>query len=403
MSRDELVVVGGGLAGLVAAVTAAEAGADVRLVESHSRLGGRARSTPAPFVANEGPHVFYGDGAAWSWLRRRGLADPYRRLPPAAAAGIRFRRGGRVRATPPPGLVRLLPRRRRTAPVEQDFRSWVAGTHGDEVAAAASSFAGVATFTADPGRLSAAFVWERLLRVTNPAGGPRYVVGGWGALVDRLEARARGLGVVIETGSHVATLPDRPTVVATSLPAARALLGRPLATPAVSGATLLLDVAVPRRRGDLFVVSDIDEAGWVEAFSRVDPSLAPAGSDLVQAQRPLREGEDRAAASRALAELVDGAVPGWQERTTWCRSAVARGRTGALDLPGSTWRDRPAVDQGDDVFLAGDEVAAPGLLSEVSVTSAVTAASAAVTRLGVRHSAVDGVPRRGLVAPRRLG
>ena len=49
------------------------------------------------------------------------------------------------------------------------------------------------------------------------------------------------------------------------------------------------------------------------------------------------------------------------------------GRSGPLDQPGMSWRDRPAVDRGDGVFLAGDMVAAPGLLSEVSWASAVEA------------------------------
>ncbi|RBY77259.1 FAD-dependent oxidoreductase [Geodermatophilus sp. TF02-6] len=396
-SRGELVVVGGGLAGLVAAVTAAEAGADVRLLEAHPRLGGRARSTPAPFVANDGPHVLYADGPAWAWLSRRGLTRPSRRLSFSAAGGIRFRRDGRLRAAPPAGLLRLLAGRARTAPVGTDFRSWVAGVLGDEAAAAASSFAGVVTYTADPGRLSAAFVWERLLRVTNPTGGPRYLVGGWAALVDRLADHARGLGVRIEVGSPVPTLPDGPTVVATSLPAVRTLLGRPLATPAVGGSTMLLDVVVERRRGDAFIVSDLDEAGWLEGFSRVDPTLAPAGCVLVQAHRPLREGEDRAASSAALEEFVGLGVPGWRGRTVWRRDAVARGRTGALDLPGCTWRDRPGIDQGDDVFLAGDEVAAPGLLAEVSVASAVTAATAAAERL----ARAGGRRRTGPRAARR--
>jgi hypothetical protein len=49
------------------------------------------------------------------------------------------------------------------------------------------------------------------------------------------------------------------------------------------------------------------------------------------------------------------------------------GRSGALDFPGSSWRDRPAVDRGDGVFLCGDQVAAPGCLSEVSFASAIEA------------------------------
>lgn len=50
-----VTVVGGGLAGLVAAIECAEAGATVTLFEAHSLLGGRARSTDGPFVANSGP------------------------------------------------------------------------------------------------------------------------------------------------------------------------------------------------------------------------------------------------------------------------------------------------------------------------------------------------------------
>jgi hypothetical protein len=53
-------------------------------------------------------------------------------------------------------------------------------------------------------------------------------------------------------------------------------------------------------------------------------------------------------------------------------------RTGALDLPGQTWRDRPAVDRGDGVFLAGDMVAAPGCLSEIAWASAIEASRLAV-------------------------
>jgi hypothetical protein len=54
------------------------------------------------------------------------------------------------------------------------------------------------------------------------------------------------------------------------------------------------------------------------------------------------------------------------------------GRSGALDPPGTTWRDRPAVHRDDGVFLAGDMVAAPGLLSEVAWASGVEAARGAL-------------------------
>jgi hypothetical protein len=51
-----------------------------------------------------------------------------------------------------------------------------------------------------------------------------------------------------------------------------------------------------------------------------------------------------------------------------------------LDPPGTTWRDRPAIDRGDGVFLAGDMVAAPGCLSEIAWASAIEASRLAVAR-----------------------
>jgi phytoene dehydrogenase-like protein len=95
---QQITVVGGGLAGLTAAITAAEAGAPVHLLEAHDALGGRARSTEAPYKANLGPHAMYKDGPLWAWLRERGL------LPPVASpplAGIRVRWEGAIRRTPP--------------------------------------------------------------------------------------------------------------------------------------------------------------------------------------------------------------------------------------------------------------------------------------------------------------
>ncbi|WP_327001822.1 hypothetical protein OHA72_42845 [Dactylosporangium sp. NBC_01737] len=245
---------------------------------------------------------------------------------------------------------------------------------------AASNLMGVATFDAAPGRLSAAFVWPRLLRVFAPSPPARYLTGGWNGLVDRLAAHARSLGVAVETGARVTELPAPPVIVATTLEAAARLLGDVSPTGVQSGRTVLLDLAVRADRRDAFVVSDLDQAGWLERYTLPDPTLAPPGESLVQAQLPLRDGEGKAAGLARLETLADLALPGWRERTTWRRDGVANRRSGALDLPGQTWRDRQAVDRGGDVYLAGDMVAAPGLLSEVSFHSAVTAARLACAR-----------------------
>lgn len=89
-------------------------------------------------------------------------------------------------------------------------------------------------------------------------------------------------------------------------------------------------------------------------------------------------GERQADGLGRLEPILDLGYPAWRERQVWRRQGVAAGRSGALDLPGRTWRDRPRVDRGGGVFLAGDMVAAPGLLSEVSFTSAIKASTAAV-------------------------
>jgi hypothetical protein len=367
---QQITIVGGGLAGLTAAIACAEGDAKVRLLEAHDALGGRARSSEGPYKANLGPHVLYKGGSLWNWLKERDLLPPYAGLP---LAGVRLRWQGEVRRTPPLGAIpSVLRLRGRKAPVELDFRAWAASHTDERIAAMLSAAAGVYTFHHDPGELSAAFVWERTVRTLLSSPTARYVIGGWSPLVAALERRARELGVTIRTGERVGELPEPPVIVATELGEARRLLADE-SLRWLSGNTVCLDVGLRRRRGDPFVVSDMDEAGWIERFTAPDPSLAPSGEALVQAQMPIRPGETVDRAGMRLERLLDSSLVNWRERETWRRRQVMDHRSGALDLPGTTWRDRPSVDRGDGVFLAGDMVAAPGLLSEVSWASAIEA------------------------------
>lgn len=382
----KVVVIGGGVAGLVAAVACAEAGARVTLYEAHRSLGGRGRAIGGPYLAHPGGHVFYADDPNWAWLRERGLVGTLGR-PALRDFRTGFVRDGRMRALPPAGFVRMMATGPATAPVDVDFHTWASARYGERTARAAANAISVVTYDADTGRLSAAFVWNLLRRVfALRVPSVRWVAGGWQAVIDRLAARARDLGVAVELGVRVHELPDGPVIVATELSSARLLLGDP-GLRWESGDCVLFDLAVRSARGDRFVAWDLDAGGFHETYSMQDPAAAPDGETLFQLQMPIRRGEGRAGPARRVEALADLAVPGWRERTTWRRSGSARHRGGALDLPGLTWRDRPAVDRGDGVFLAGDMVAAPGMRGEISVASALRAAGGALRALHLTEHA----------------
>ncbi|WP_017622500.1 FAD-dependent oxidoreductase [Nocardiopsis chromatogenes] len=389
---SEITIIGGGLAGLVAANAAAERGAAVRLYEAHADLGGRARAIAGPYLAHEGGHVFYADGPHWTWLAERRLVQPLAWPPVRKAAGARWLHQGRLRRIPPPSVLRMVARGRRLkAPVDQDFRTWATRLYGPGAAEEAANAIAVATYDADTGRLSAAFVWGLLTRVY-ALGVPavRWTAGGWQAVVDRLAARARMLGATIETGARLTEIPQGrgPAIVATELSSARRLLGDD-SLHWESGHCMLMDLAVKEERDDPFLCFDVDGGGFFESYSQQDRTAAPPGEGLYQLQVPMRRDESSEQGRERARALADAGIPGWRDRVAWQRTAQARGRTGALDLPGSTWRDRPAIDRGDGVLLAGDMVAAPGMRGEISINSAVRAASLALRRTG-RSKAARG-------------
>jgi hypothetical protein len=376
-SSKRITVVGGGIAGLTAAIACAEEGAAVTLLEAHSELGGRARSTDGPYKANLGPHALY-LGSFWSWMREREILPAH--VSPRLT-GARLRIDGALRRTPPlgalPGVLRL---RGRQAPVDVDFRSWVSSHTDERTAALLSSVSGVFTFHHDPGELSAAFTWSRAVRLLAAPSPVRYPVGGWSTLVAALERRVRDLGVDVQTEVRVEELPSSPVILATELDQAGKLLGDD-SLSWKSGTTVCVDLGLRSRRGDPAIVSDLDESGWIGRYSTTNPSIAPDGEDLIQAQMPIRPQESTEQAGLRLEKLLDLGVDDWRGRETWRRRQVMDARSGALDMPGTTWRDRPAIDRGDDVFLAGDMVAADGLLAEVSWASAVEASRLALQAL----------------------
>lgn len=372
----EITVVGGGIAGLTAAITAADAGGRVRLLEARAELGGRARTSPPPRRANLGPHALYTDGAFWQWLERERL------LPDTVTRGdepLLYRHGGELAARLPALWDAIAMILAHPAPPEISFREWATPLVGPQASELLVGLAFIVTFDYDPGRLSAAFVRERLRRVVKPDV-VRYVVGGWQALVAQLTVRAAQAGVNIQTRTRARELPPRPVVVATALAAARRLLGAHVhATGTRVGLT---DVALASETSHPSGVLDVDERLYLARYTAFDRTLAPPGEQLIQIVGACQPHEGREHVQARIDRLLDQVAPGWRGQLRWSRRSLLACATGALDLPGCDWNARASVCQGSGTFIAGDYVAAPGLLSEVSFASGRQAglASAAIAQ-----------------------
>jgi len=322
------------------------------------------------FRANMGPHALYSDGAFWRWLEARNL------MPPVLAAlrpKTLFRIHDRLGAWP----GELGPPREHVgpeAPVDESYHAWLRQRAGDEVAEAMVGLSFIGTYDHDPGRLSAAFVNERLRRLLSS--GACYVVGGWSALVDGLARRATRLGVTFRLRCRVKSLEQGPVIVATHLADARRLTGDP-SLDWSSGRTALLDLGLRADEStDWFRVIDLQDRIYMALYSVVDPTLAPRRADLLQAAAACAPWERLDAAIRRIERLLDMSSPGWRDRISWRRAYLMDGQTGAVDLPGTTWQDRPGIRRSPTLAVATDQSAAPGLLSEVGVSAALSAVEA---------------------------
>jgi phytoene dehydrogenase-like protein len=254
------------------------------------------------------------------------------------------------------------------APVQESFRAWLLRHVDAKTAEAIIGVVFIPTFDHDPGRLSAAFARQRLRRAL--AGGARYVAGGWSTLVGLLAERAASLGAQISTQTRVAALPAGPTILATSLVTARELTGdRSLTWPSARVATVDLGLRADGGPG-WFRVMDLDDRIYAARYSLADPTLAPPGHELIQIAAACAPGERKTDAERRVQRLLDQSWPGWRAAVQWRRSSVRTHCTGAIDLPGTTWRDRPAVSRGTTLAVATDQSAAPGLLAETGITAA---------------------------------
>jgi phytoene dehydrogenase-like protein len=405
----DVIVVGGGLAGLAAGATAAQAGASTLVIEAH-QPGGRARTVDREgFILNMGGHALYLGGPGTAVLRSLGV-DPDGAPPPLDRYRALSGGGQHILPTGPGTLMRttLLGRRSKAqfakllGMVPLMSPSKLAGTSVStwladhdlrpDTESVVRALIRISTYVADLDELGADAAVRQMQHAARP--GVVYLHGGWAQLIEGLarhvEVRtgAPVTGVDVASGRVELTTADGPlvarrVVLAPGGPAAaRNLLPADpgwgdLGSPVTAAC---LDVGVKRMPYPGYVLG-LDDPLYGTTQSPPARQAPPgqavvavirygarrAEEDRPQLERHLREvgveAED-VVVTRFLAEMV---VAGTMPRAT----------TGGL-------RGRPAVTASglSGVYLAGDWVGPEGLLADASLASGHAAALLAVRDLG---------------------
>jgi len=394
----DVVVVGGGLAGLTAAAVIAQAGRRVVVREKRGVLGGNARSVNDDgFTFNQGPHALYRGGAGERVLTALGLGISGGQ--PPVKGRLVFDGQTWIAPVGPPTLLRTkalkagaklqiaktlsrLPRLRAADYAEVTVADWTADAVSDERAAEMiHALVRLATYANKPDLLSADVAIAQMQAALGP--GVLYLNGGWQTLVDQLAAKP---GVRIETGGGVTELPDAPAVIiAGGGPRiAEALLGRQFDVGPPAHASCL-DLGL-RRRPEHDIVIGGDVPFYFSNHSSV-AKLAPDGQHHASAVQYLAAGDEpdadatMAFARHAGVQDDDVVVSRRLHRMTAC-SALPVAESGGL-------AGRPKVtDTGHrNVFIAGDWVGPVGHLADAAIASAKASADAALALLASRAAA----------------
>jgi phytoene dehydrogenase-like protein len=433
----DVVVVGGGLAGLTAAATAARGGGSVVLVDGHPGANRATTERVGRFLFNKGAHALYRRGAGRDVLARLGVTVTGSRPPLRNGMG---RRGdvvdllplgpvsvARTRVVSARGLARLgrvlagMPRWRPDALADRTAAAWFddLGLDGDE-RQVVEMLARTASYVADLDAVSADLVALQLTLALR--GNVDYLDGGWQTILDGLVAAGAREGVervpaavraVVPEGRRVrvelaggggngagdgaGTLLAGAVVVAAGAPhaMARLLPERPAAwaglAPPVRVACLDLGLAEPP---EVRVLLGLDRPLYL--ICHAPPArLTPAGGAVVHGMRYLHATESPSAAEargdlEAHARLA-GIEPAEAEEARYRHRMVV---AGALPVPATGGlAGRPGVDSTglDGVFVAGDWLGPGAHLGDAAIATGEAAGRLAARRAaGARRPVVTG-------------
>ncbi|MBI2708148.1 MAG: FAD-dependent oxidoreductase [Actinobacteria bacterium] len=428
MAQDrDVVVVGGGVAGLVAAATAAESGASVLLLDARRSAGGRARTHEVDgYLHNEGPHALYLGGELNAALRRFGVpvrgGDPARgtygglsadgetvpvpltagQLLGNQALGLRDKAAmGRLLG----GLAVLRPARH----ADRSAAEWLDATVRPGLGRSmVHALVRLATYVPDLDRLSADAAIVQLQRAAST--GVRYLDGGWVTVVDGLLRAAAARGVALAVRRPVRqvrrsadgrawsvesddgdVVEARSVILAAGGPGLAAQLAAEAApvlaewaARAVPVTASHLDVGVHGAWHGPSVVLGLDRPTYLSVHAPL-ADLAPGGTTMVSAMRYHLAGEtpDPNADRCELEGLLDRVRPGWQDQRPHirfgARLVVAHDRP-RPETGGLAGRPGPEVPAAGGLYVAGDWVGPEGNLADAAAASGARAGALAAGR-----------------------
>ncbi len=404
-------IVGGGIAGLIAATHLARAGALVSLFESAGAVGGRARTRETGgFFLNQGPHAVYLAGAFHRELTRLGVPVSGKRSQAAHPQGLW---DGRLHSLPQ-GAASLLTTSLFSAGEKLTYMRVIkaiadgatgAGTFDrwldaqrltPRLRASVEALARVTSYTNAPGMVSAAAMLDQIRLGLK---GVMYADCGWASLVNGLADAARASGARIYSGARVervlaegrrsrvvladgtehmadaTILAVGPNEAAAMAPAIASLKAEAAEATAIRANCLDLALSHWPKEGRQFVLG-IDQPFYLSLHSEA-AKLAPKSGAVVHIARYMAPGEAPGPESiRELEALADLAIPGWRDLEV--KRQELRGMAVSHAVVRAD-RARPGVALADapGVFIAGDWVGDEGMISDAAASSAVKAAGAA--------------------------
>ena len=419
MAEREVIVVGGGIAGLTASALAARAGGRVTVLERKSAAGGRATTEVIDgFAFNQGAHALYAGGVGIEILGRLGI-EPRGAKPPLEGQG---QRGDLLGALPagPGALARTaLLRPASRARMAKAFvkvttakahrvngvvwQDWLDDLTSDEsVREVFQALARLSTYAHAPRLLSAGAV---LAQLQSGNDGVWYLDDGWQQLVDGLASAADEAGATIETGILVTgvrpvdgrwqvvagdVVYDADAVILAGLPPAVCARILHLAPDAFAHAgppaeAAVLDLSLDEEPEHRFILG-IDRPTY---FSVHGPpaSMAPEGKAAAVAIKYLPAGEETSMdADRAELDalaVTAGATAVVAER--FLRRMTVTHGIPLASRGGLAARPMVEIAERAGVFLAGDWVGDSGMLVDASFASAEKAAEAAIAHTADRQ------------------